>query len=585
LQQGQRRLAAILAADVAGYSRLMAANEAGTLARLKSLRSEIIDPGIGKFHGNIVGSAGDSLLIEFASAVNAVQCAVELQDALSQRNAELPEDERMLFRMGVNLGDVIAGDGTIHGDGVNIAARLEKMADPGGVCVGHAIHDQVRGKLPYAFSDLGEQRFHNILDPVRAYRVSTTASPGAPVTKSPRSDTLLKDKPSIAVLPFTNMSGDPEQEYFSDGITEDIITGLSRFRSVLVIARNSSFHYKGRSPNIPQAGRELGAQYVVEGSVRKAGNRVRVTAQLIDARSGSHLWAERFDRDLKDIFAVQDELTERIVATVANRLERSELDRAIRKPPEAMQAYDYVLRARAIISDSRDANRRSRALYEQALALDPNNIRALIGMAWTHSIDWASRWSDSGEDSLDRAQDLARSAFALDNGDYRVHLLLGHLQVQRKRYATALDHFQTAMALNSNDADGAAQMGGLLISMGRFPEALESFDRAVRLNPLHPAWYLYEIGEAHYCARQYEQAIAPLQAAINRFPNYITPRRHLAAAFAQLGRLDEARTEIATIRRLDPSLSLSLYRNRLSFEKSEDLEHYLDGLRKAGLPE
>jgi len=393
------------------------------------------------------------------------------------------------------------------------------------------------------------------------------------------------DEPSIAVLPFTNMSGVPDQEYFSDGITEDIITELSRFRSLFVIARHSSFAFKGKAVTVQQIGRELGVEYLLEGSVRRSGNRVRIVAQLIDARTSAHIWAERLDRDMDDLFAMQDEVTERIVTTIANRLERTEQERAARKRPEAMRAYDYILQARAILSDTAEANRQSRMLYEKALALEPTSILALTGLAWTHVIDWESRWSDPSDDALERAHKLARRALLLDSTDYRAHLLLGFIQARRKQFAEALMHYQQAITLNSNDADGAAQMGGLFIDMGRFSEALDWFQRAVRLNPLHPAWYLYGIGEAYYGARQYARAIAPLRAAVNRFPNFITPRRHLAAAYAQMDRLEEARAEIATVRELDPSVCLALYRGRLRYEKMEDLEHYLDGLRKAGLPE
>jgi adenylate cyclase len=388
--------------------------------------------------------------------------------------------------------------------------------------------------------------------------------------------------PSIAVLPFANMSGDPGQEYFSDGITEDITTELSRFRSLSVIARHSSFAYKGKSVTVQQVGRELGVEFVLEGSVRRAGNRIRITAQLIDAQTSAHIWAERLDREMDDLFAMQDEVTERIVTTIANRLERTEQERAARKRPEAMGAYDYILQARAILSDTAEANRQSRMLYEKALALEPTSILALTGLAWTHVIDWESRWSDPSDDTLERAHKLARRALLLDSTDYRAHLLLGFIQARRQQFAEALMHYQQATTLNSNDADGAAQMGGLFIDMGRFSEALDWFQRAVRLNPLHPAWYLYGIGEAYYGARQYARAIAPLRAAVNRFPNFITPRRHLAAAYAQMDRLEEARAEIATVRELDPSVCLALYRGRLRYEKMEDLEHILTACARRG---
>lgn len=319
--------------------------------------------------------------------------------------------------------------------------------------------------------------------------------------------------------------------------------------------------------------------------MRKSGNRVRITAQLIETELGNHLWAERYDRELEDTFALQDEVTERIVTTITHRLEHAEWARVVRKRPEAVRAYDYVLRARAIVSETAEANRQSLILYEKALALEPTSLPALIGAAWAHLIDLQSRWNGATSDALERAYKLARQALTLDSTDYRGHLLLGGVLVRRGQFTEALTHYLQAMTLNPNDAEGAAQMGGLLIGMGRFSEALEWLQKATRLNPFYPAWYLYHIGEAHYCSRQYEKAVAPLQAAINRYPTFITPRRHLAAAYAQMDRIDEARAEIAAILNIDPGVSITAYRRRLHFEQLVDEEHYLDGLRKAGLPE
>ena len=329
-----------------------------------------------------------------------------------------------------------------------------------------------------------------------------------------------------------------------------------------------------------QVGRELSVEYVLEGSVRRLADRVRITAQLIDARTSAHIWAERLDRDLANLFGMQDEVTERIVTTIADRLERTEQVRTVNKRPEVMRAYDYVLHARAIVSETAEANQQSRALYEKALTLEPTSIPALTGIAWSHLIDWTSRWNDPTDNAVEQANRLA-----LDSTDYHVHLLLGSILEYQKQYVEALSHYHQAMALNSNDANGAAQMGVLIISMGQFSNALDWYQKATRLNPLHPAWYLYGIGEAYYGARQYEQAVAPLQTAINRFPTFITPRRHLAAVYAQMGRMDEAKKEIAVVRKLDSSVCISLYRERSRYKNVEDLEHYLDGLRKAGLPE
>jgi adenylate cyclase len=574
-----RRLAAVLAADVVGYSRLMGQDESGTLTMLRARRKEVLEPLVSNYQGRTFKIAGDAMLIEFNSAVNSVQCAVELQRGMAAANSNLPEDRQIVLRIGVNLGDVMVEGDDLYGDGVNIAARLEGIAEPGGILLSGTAYDYVRNKTQLAFEDLGAQSLKNIAEPVRSYRVLNMPSNAAPVARNGF------NRPSIAVLPFTNMSGDPEQEYFSDGIAEDIITELSRFRSLLVIARHSSFTFKGKSVTVQQVGRELGVDYVLEGSVRRLGSRVRITAQLIDARTSAHIWAERLDRNIDDLFAIQDEVTERIVTTIADRLERTEQVRAATKRPEAMRAHDYVLRARAILSETAEVNQQARALYETALTLEPTSLPALTGLAWSHVIDWVSRWSIPVDDALERAHKLARQALALDNTDYRVHHLLGYILTNRRQYPEALAHYQQAMALNSNDADGTAHMGNLLGTMGRFTEAVELLKRAIRLNPLHPAWYLYGIGLAHYGAGHYEEAVAPLRAAINRFPTYITPRRHLAAAYAQMGRLDEAGAEIEALRRLDPSLCIALYRERMRYEKVEDLEHYLDGLRKAGLPE
>ncbi len=389
--------------------------------------------------------------------VDAVRCAVDVQRGTAERNAGVRPDKRIEFRIGINVGDIVIDGDDILGDGVNIAARLEGLADPGGVLVSRAVRDQVRDRLELAFEDLGERELKNIARLVRVYRIQ---APAELIAKVARSEALpLPDKPSIAVLPFTNMSGDAEQEYFSDGITEDIITELSRFRSLFVIARHSSFAFKGKAVTVQQVGRELGVEYVLEGSVRRAGNRVRITAQLVDARTGAHIWAERLDRDMDDLFAMQDEVTERIVATIANRLEKTEQERAKRKRPEAMGAYDYVLRARAIVSETAETNQQSRALYEKALSLEPDKP-SRSHWSWPgHFYRLGESLEYATDDTLERAYSLARQALALDSSDYRAHLLLGFLQANRKQTAEALTHYQQAMALNSNDADGAASYG------------------------------------------------------------------------------------------------------------------------------
>src|SRR5262245_52341238 len=454
LREEQRRLAAILAADVAGYSRLMAADESGTLGRLRRLRAEVFEPKIAQFHGRIVGSAGDSLLIEFASAVNAVQCAVEVQRELDGQNASLPESRRMAFRMGVNLGDVIAEDNTIHGDGVNIAARLEKLAEPGGVCIGRTIYDQVKGKLAYAYDDLGEQRVHNIAEPVRAYRVRPAKASADSLPGSPARDALpLPDRPSIAVLPFQNMSGDVEQEYFADGIVEEIITALSRMRSLFVIARNSSFAYKDRSVDAKQVGRELGVRYLLEGSVRKSGNRVRITGQLIDTGTGAHLWAERFDGQLEDIFDLQDQVTATVVTVIAPKLVGAEIERAQRKRTESLDAYDYYLRGEASSRPwTREANAEALRLYCKAIELDPNFAAAYGRAAFCYVQRKARGWLTNRDQEIAEGARLAKRAVRL-GGDDAVALCWGgyalaYLVHDLDAGTTFIDR---ALALNPND--------------------------------------------------------------------------------------------------------------------------------------
>jgi len=569
-----------MVADVVGYSRMMETDEAGTIAAWKGRRTDVLEPVIQAHGGRIVKMMGDGALVEFGSAVNAVQGAIEIQRMMAAANEGVDQAKRIVLRVGINLGDVIGEGSDIYGEGVNIAARLEALAGPGSICISGKLHEEVKFKVEAQFEDLGEQQLKNIAQPVRAFAVGggTARAKDAQATKQ-------DDRPSIAVLAFENLSGDPEQEYFADGIAEDIITELSRFRDVIVVARHSSFAFKGKAVQVQQIGRELGVDYVLEGSVRKGGNRVRITAQLIDAATSAHIWAERLDRDLADLFAIQDEVIERIVSTIANRLEHTEQQRSSRKRPETMRIHDYIMRARAIVSDTKEANQQARALYEKALELDPKSVAALNGLGWAAFLDWVGLYVSPGGDALEVAYDFARRALALDSTDYRTHLLIGAVQSNRRQQADALKHYQTAISLNANDADAAAHMANLLIDLGRCDEALDWIKRAIRLNPLHPAWYLYAIGEAHYGARRYEEALEPLRTAANRYPTFITPRRLLAITYAQLGRIDEAKAEIAVALTRDPSLSVSFYRTRSRYANANDLEHVLDGLRKAGLPE
>ena len=581
MQQDQRRLVAILAADIAGYSRLMAADEAGTLAQLRRLRAEAIDPKIAEYQGRIVGSAGDSLLIEFASAVNAVQCAVELQAGLADRNAELPDDRRMIFRMGVNLGDVIAGDGTIHGNGVNIAARLEKLAEPGTVCVGRSIYDQVKGKLAYGFDDLGAQRFRNIDETVQAFRVMSSggAQDARPAGKT---TALPMDKPSIAVLPFTNMSGDPEQEYFSDGITEDIITELSRFHSLFVIARNSSFTYKGRATNVVEIGRTLGVRYVAEGSVRRAGNRVRVTAQLVDTRTGSHLWAERFDRDLEDVFAVQDEVTRSIVTNIAPLLAAESLQMAKRKPPEDMQAYDYLLKARALVdmgytaADLSDA----RELCDRAIGIDPSYARAYACKAFSYIVAIMNLEFEDAAERRKLALLCAEQGAALDPLDSVCNLALAETAFHLKQYDRSRAQLTRAIALNPNDADVFAISSVIEAACGNRDLALQHLAMTIERNPANPPWYNWVRGITLFLVGRFEDAIKAFELYGHPNPALLKWR---TIALVKLGRLDEARADIGRLLEIKPTLTAATARTVLDY--LPEVDAYVAALRQAGLPD
>jgi TolB-like protein len=586
LQQGQRRLAAILAADVAGYTRLMAADESGTLARLRKLRAQVIEPKIVQFQGHIVGSAGDSLLVEFASAINAVQCAVEAQLGLAGENAGLPEGQRMVFRMGVNLGDIIAADDTIHGDGVNIAARLEKLAEPGSVCIGRSVYDQVRGKLAYGFTDLGDQRMHNIAEPVRAYRVKPSApdATGSPARHSPP----LPDKPSIAVLPFQNMSGDPEQEYFADGMAEEIITGLSRLHWLFVIARNSSFTYKGRAVDAKQIGRELGVRYLLEGSVRKAANKVRITGQLIDTSTGGHLWADRFDGDLENIFDLQDQVTASVVGAIAPKVEQAEIERAKRKPTDSLHAYDYYLRGLAGVHLwTREANDEALAQFRKAIELDPHFASAYGLAARCYAQRLTGGWMTDRAAEIAEAERLARKAAALGRDDALALCTAGFALAYVAGYiedGSAL--IDKALQLNPNIAWAWYFSAWVKVWLGDGDTALQHVTRAMRLNPNDPHLFNMQSAAAfgHFVMGRYAEAKARAQAALRDFPSHPTALRALAAICALGGQQAEAEKAMAQLRATDPALRISNLKEILPLQP----EHFAviaEGLRKAGLPE
>ncbi len=475
-----RRLAAILAADVVGYSRLMEADEAGTLAALKSHRKNLIDPTVAEHHGRIVKLMGDCALSEFASGVDAVECAVEIQPRMIERNAKAPENGRIEFRIGINIGDVIVEGEDIYGDGVNVAARLEALAEPGSICVSQNVFDQVRNKVDLGFEDMGEQRVKNIAEPVRAYRVQL---PRPSVIDAPPA---LPDKPSIAVLPFDNLSGDPEQEYFSDGITEDIITALSRLRWFLVIARNSTFVYKGRSVDVKQVGRELGVRYVLEGSVRKAGNRVRISAQLVDAKSGAHHWAQNFDRELVDIFELQDDITQSVAAAIEPKLVAAEGARSQGRSSRDMSAWDMVMRAmthygRMTTSESEIAIRILRSTVERYPNYGPAHSLLAFALLVSGHMGWIPE-----SDDYSYAAEIAQRAAQLDNEDPWAHLALGYVAFTRRRTDETIKEYKRALELNPNFSTANGYMGWALAFDGQSEEAVRYFELALRMSPHDP---------------------------------------------------------------------------------------------------
>src|SRR5262245_37697724 len=554
----------------------MAADESGTLARLKRLRREVIEPKIAQLHGRIVGSAGDSLLIEFASAVNAVQCAVETQQALADQNASLPEPQRMAFRIGINLGDVIAENDEIHGDGVNIAARLEKLSEPGAVYIGRSIYDQVKGKLAYDYADLGEQRFHNIVEPVRAYRVkSLGATGGTSLGSSIERAPPLPDKPSIAVLPFENMSGDPGQEYFADGIAEEIVTALSRFNWLFVIARNSSFTYKGRAVDAKQIGRELGVRYLLEGSVRKAGNKMRITGQLIETATGGHLWADRFDGGLEEIFDLQDQVTASVVTAIAPKVEQAEIERAKRKPTESLDAYDYYLRGMAALHQwTRAASNEALSLFDTATRLDPDFASAYGMAARCYAQRMTSGWMTDRTHDVAEAERLARRAAELGRDDAvalsTAGFALGYVVGKIEDGSTLIDK---ALLLNPNTAWAWYFSGWQKVWLGEPEVAIERIARALRLSPNDPHVCNMHTATAyaHFIAGRDAEAISWAQTALRERPDHNSAMRILAASSAITGRQEQAEKIVARLRELDPALRISNLAQIVPLRRSEDL--------------
>jgi len=583
----ERRLAAILAVDVAGYSRLMGEDEEGTLAALRAVRRELGDPKIAEHRGRIVKTTGDGLLAEFASVVDAVRCAVELQRAMITRNAATPAERRIEFRMGINVGDIIIEDGDIFGDGVNIAARLEALAEPGGICLSAAAHEQVRDRLDLAFDDLGEQQVKNITRPVRTYRVVLGGSSRAvPPAAAPLP---LPDKPSLVVLPFQNLTGDAEQEYFVDGMVEEITTAIARLPWLFVIARNSAFTYKGKAVDVKQVAQELGVRYVLEGSVRKAGNRVRITGQLIDTTTGAHIWADRFDGALDDIFELQDQVASNVAGAIEPKLRQTEIERASRKPAADLTAYDLYLRALAQSYRFTDEGvAEAVVLARQALAIDPSYAPAAALVGFCRGLQRVQGWGALSDEDIGEACRLAQQALEAERNDAetigQAARALFVLAGEAAMAAAALDR---ALALNPNAAHTWMVRGSIHALRNQPEAAIEAVERARRLSPFDPYTFLYasNIAAAHLVAQRFELAIEWADRALHDQPRLVAAMRVKVAANAHLGRLDEARAELSRVLAIYPELTIAGFREYAHHMAPEVLEIYVAGLRLAGLPE
>jgi adenylate cyclase len=586
----ERRLAAILAADVVGYSRLMGEDEVGTLERLKSLRRELVQPRIAERKGRIVKLMGDGLLAEFPSVVEAVQCAVDIQQSMTGREADLPDDRRIRLRIGVNLGDIIVEGSDIYGDGVNVAARLEALAESGGVYVSEVVRQSIGSNLALDLEDLGEHRVKNIARAVHVFRVRFASDEIGPEQPGAGAEARLAipHKPSIAVLPFTNMSGDPDQEFFSDGITEDIITALSKIRWFFVIARSTTFTYKGQPVDVKQVAEELGVRYVLEGSVRKAGNHVRVTAQLIDAATGNHVWAESYDRDLSDIFALQDEMTQTIVGAIEPELGSVERARARRKPPDSLDAWSCYQRGLwHLFRFTKADNDEAEGLFQRAAELDPGFSGAFMGLATVGYWNVLFGHAESPEETLASAFTAARTAVSLDDKDAMAHWALGRVYTQMGESEAAVAELETALAINPSFAHAHYSLGWALLLAGRMEEAVPRIDQALRLNPHDPSLWTFLTGRAIalLLLHRYAEAADGARHALRQpSANFLTTAT-LASALGHLGETDDARAALEQVYRFRPDFSGPLVVRLFRFRHEPERACFLDGLRKAGLPD
>ncbi len=626
-QSVTRRLAAILAADMVGYSRLMEVDEAGTIARQKAYRAELIDPKIAEHHGRIVKTTGDGLLVEFASVVDAVACAVATQRALVEREADVPEERRIQYRIGVNLGDIVIDDDDILGDGVNIAARLEGLAEPGGICISGTTYDQLKRKVDVGYEFLGEQQVKNIAVPVPVYRVLLDPAEAGKVIVAKRSAPTwwrwaagsagvllvlvvaalvwwqpwvarvepaavakmafpLPDKPSIAVLPFNNLSSDPEQDFLADGLTENIISALSKVPEMFVIARNSTFTYKGTAVKVQQVAEEMGVRYVLEGSMQRADDQIRVTAQLVDAIKGHHLWSERYDRKFSNLFAIQDDITLRIVSALQVNLTEGDYARLDYRPTNNLQAWGNLVKGITLLRRFTKADMaKARELFERAVELDPEYVGAWTFLGWTHWNDARSGWSESREKSFEMSMDSAKEALSLTPDDSSAHALLGSLYLLQREHDKAISEGRKAIALAPSIPENYAILAVSTYYAGEFEETVSLTKQAMRLHPRYPAWYSYRIGVAHMLLGQYDEAITALKAWRDSNPSYYGRKRALAAAYSMAGQVDAARELVSEILTAEPSYSLKRYAKFHFFKNPEHLERILSALRDAGLPE
>ena len=588
----ERRLAAILAADVVGYSRLMGCDEAGTLARLKALRKELVQPKITEHGGRVVKLMGDGLLAEFPSVVEAVLSAVDIQNGMIGREPDLPDGERIRLRIGINLGDVMVEGSDIYGDGVNVAARLEGLAEPGGICISGKVYEEVGNKLPTAFEDLGEQEVKNIAEPVRVYRWTDTAADPMPGTEGAEDALALPDKPSIVVLPFDNLSTDPEQAYFADGVVEDLITALSRFPWLYVIARNSSFAYKGRPVQAKQVSQELGVRYLVEGSVRSSPTRLRVTAQLIDATNGHHVWAEKYDRPTGDLFDLQDEICQAIIGVLVPALSSAERERSLRSNRPGLDAWEAYQKGLAYYyrpySDANHAE--ARRMFDRAIELDESFADAyvMIALMGIYVLDSGqSSYTGTTEEILAEAAQAAKLAVQLEDNNALAHTVLGRIYDLQFDGEAGVAECETAIGLNPNLAIAHHELGFVLNSVGRYADAVSCFDQAIRLSPNDPSrWNFYLLrGFSMYAIGELETSIKDAKDAARMRPTAFWPLLILAASSAALGRMDEAQAAIEETLARKPDCTIAFVENVNKGHPADHDDRFLSDLRKAGLPE